>query len=127
MKTMRKLAHRQRGMSSFGWIAVAGIFGLLIISFFKVFPMYMEFMSVRSVLESVQNDPKIDPKSKKAIWESIQKKMYINEVKSVKRENVTIKREDGKTIVTVSYETRRPYIANLFIGGNFTETVVINR
>ena len=52
---------------------------------------------------------------------------YINEVRSIKREHVKIVRKDGKTTVTITYETKHPYIGDLFIGGNFSESVVIDR
>jgi hypothetical protein len=36
-------------------------------------------------------------------------------------------RKDGKTTVTVTYEVQDDYIGNLFIGGKFVETIVIDR
>ena len=118
---------RQRGMSTAGWIVVVGVFGLLIITFFKVFPMYYENFKVRSALEALKNDQSVDVKSKRAIWESLQKRLFIDTVRSIKREDVDIQRKDGQTTVTITYETRDDYIGNLFIGGSFTESVVIDR
>ena len=118
---------RQKGMSTAGWIGVVGIFGLLVISFFKVFPMYYENFKVRSALEALQKDQTVDVKSKRAIWESLQKRLFVDSIRSVKRENVDIQRQDGRTTVTITYETRDDYIGNLFIGGSFTESVVIDR
>jgi hypothetical protein len=114
-------------MSSFGWIAVAGIFGFLVITFFKVFPMYYENYKLKSAMEALQRDTAIDSKSKRAIWESLQKRLYINEVRSITRENVAMERKDGKTTVTVTYELRDDYVGNLFIGGAFAESIVIDR
>jgi hypothetical protein len=114
-------------MSSFGWIAVAGIFGFLVITFFKVFPMYYDNYKVKSVLESLQQDSEIDPKSKRAIWDSLNKRLYVNEVRSIQRENVEMVRKDGKTTVTITYRIEDEYIGNLFIGGSFVESIVIDR
>jgi len=114
-------------MSAPGWMAVAAIFGFLLITFFRVFPMYYDNFKVNSVLESIQQDQNIDSKSKRAIWESMNKRLSIQDVDSISRENVKISRKDGKTTVTVSYETKTDYIANLFIGGRFVETIVIDR
>jgi hypothetical protein len=104
-----------------------GIFALLVVSFFKVFPMYYGNFQLQSVLEAIQQDGEIDPKSKRAIWSSLSKRLLINEVRSIKREHVQMNRKDGKTTITVSYETRDEFIGNLFIGASFTESVVINR
>ncbi len=127
MNNIASIRYRQQGLSFVGWMALVGIFGLLILSFFKIFPIYNENFTIQSVLTSIAEDEKIDVKSKRAIWGSLKKRLAVNEVYSIKPENVTIERKDGKTTVTITYETRRPYISNLFIGGNFTESVVINR
>jgi len=119
--------HQQKGLSGPGWLAVVGIFALIIVTIIKIFPMYYDSFKVQTVLKTIQEDPSIDVKSKRAIWEAMKKNLFINEVHSVSRENVKMSRKDGKTTVSVSYETRTPYIANLFIGGIFSETIVIDR
>ena len=127
MNNISSTGHRQKGLSFVGWMAVVAIFGLLILSFFKVFPIYNEYFTIQSVLEGITKAEKVDFKSKRAIWVSLEKRLAVNEVYSIKSENVTISRKDGKTTITISYRTQRPYIGNLFIGGNFTESVVTNR
>jgi hypothetical protein len=121
------MRQRQKGMSSFGWIAVAGIFGFLVITFFKVFPFYYDNYKVKTSLEALQQDTEIDPKSKRAIWDSLNKRLYINEVRNIRKEHVTMVRKDGKTTVTVTYRTEDEFIGNLFIGGSFVESIVIDR
>ncbi len=127
MKKLTRSRHRQKGLSSVGWIAMVGIFGLLLLGFFKVFPMYYENFKLKSVLEAVSLDESLNPRSKAEIWNSLSKKAYINEVRGLKREHVTMERKDGKMTVTVSYEKRDNYVGNLFIGGKFVESVVIER
>jgi hypothetical protein len=119
--------HRQKGLSFVGWMAMVAVFGLLILSFFKVFPIYNEYFTIQSVLKSLVKAEKVDFKSKRAIWEALEKRLAVNEVYSITPENVTIQRKDGKTTITISYRTQRPYIGDLFIGGNFTESVVTDR
>lgn len=127
MNNIANFRYRQQGLSFVGWMAMVAIFGFLLLSFFKVFPIYNEYFTIQSVLKGLTKDEKVDFKSKRAIWESLQKRLFVNEVRSIKSENLTIQRKDGKTTITISYRTQRPYIGNLFIGGNFTESVVINR
>ena len=127
MKRLTNSRHRQKGMSSFGWIAVVGIFAFLLITFFKIFPMYYGNYKLQSAMEAVRLDESVDAKSKREIWTSLQKRLYINEVRDVQREHVSMERKDGKTTVTVSYELRDNYVGNLFIGGKFVESIVIER
>jgi hypothetical protein len=121
------LGKRQQGLSTVGIIAVVGVFGLLVVTFFKVFPMYYGNFKLASALEAIENDGALDPKSKKAIWDSLQKRMYINEVRGITRDDVKMVRKNGTTTITVTYEVRDTYIGNLFIGATFEESAVINR
>ncbi len=127
MKRLTNSGQRQKGMSSVGWLLIVAVFAMLIITLFKVFPMYYENFKLNSAMEALQNDSRLDPKSKHAIWDALSKRLYINEVRSIEREHVTMERKDGKTTVTVSYETRDSYIGNLFIGAQFSDSVVIDR
>lgn len=127
MKISTRSRHRQKGISTWGWLILLGIFGLLVVSFFKVFPFYYDNFKLRSALEALSQDTSIDSKSKRAIWESLQKRLFIDEVRHIQRENVTMQRKDGKTTVTVTYEVKNDYIANLFIGARFSEQAVIDR
>jgi len=127
MNNIANFRYRQQGLSFVGWMAMVAIFGFLLLSFFKVFPIYNEYFTIQSVLQGLTKDEKVDFKSKRAIWEALQKRLGVNQVMVIKAENLTIQRKDGKTTITISYRTQSPYIGNLFIGGNFTESVVINR
>lgn len=118
---------RQQGLSSVGWLLIASIAGFFILTFFSVFPMYYESYKIGATLNSIQEDPSIDVKSRSAIWEKMQKSFYIDNVSSVKREDVKMTRKDGKTTITVSYEARAHFIANLTLVGSFDQTVVIDR
>ena len=127
MKKQTISGSRQKGVSTIGIIVIVGIFGLLLVGFFKVFPMYYGNIKLQSALEALQQDSRVDPKSKRSIWDSLYKRLYIDEVRNITLENVTMVRKDGKTTVTVTYETRDTFIGNLFIGGAFSESVVIDR
>ena len=127
MKKHTKLRNRQKGMSTVGIITIVGIFGFLAVGLITIFPMYYDNFKLQSALEALQNDTSIDPKSKQAIWGALKKRLYINEVRSITKDRVKMIRKDGKTTVTVSYETRDAFVGNLFIGVKFEESIVINR
>ena len=127
MKALTRSRRRQSGLSTVGWVVLVGVFGLLIVSFFKVFPFYYDNFKLKSALDALSQDIELDPKSKRAIWESLQKRLFVNEVRGIQRENVKMQRKDGVTTVTVSYEVQADYLGNLFIGARFTEQAVIDR
>ena len=127
MKRSSNSRHRQKGLSTIGWIIVVGVFGLFVVTFFKVFPMYYGNFKLKSALQAMQQDISLDTKSKRDIWLSLQRRLFVDEVRSITREHVTMERKDGKTTVTVTYETRDDFVGNLFIGAKFSESVVLDR
>ncbi|MCZ6882851.1 MAG: DUF4845 domain-containing protein [Gammaproteobacteria bacterium] len=124
---MTGIRNRQNGMTFIGIVMLLVVIAVIALTAVKIIPIYIENFAVKSVLTSIENDHRVDPKSKAAIWESIKKRLYINEVRIIKKEHVTMSRKNGKTTVTIEYESRRPYLGPLFIGGHFVETIVINR
>jgi len=127
LNNMTVARQAQQGMTTIGLLLVLGIIALIALTAIRVIPIYMENFTIKSVLDSVKDDSKVDPKSKAAIWNSLKKRLYINEVRLIKREHVEITRGNGETTVTITYESRRPYLGPLFIGGSFSESVVIDR
>lgn len=118
---------RQKGISGIGWLMIASIFGFFLLTFFNVFPMYYESYKIQSVLRTIQEDPSIDVKSKRAIWDRMRKSFDIDNISSIKAEHVKMSRKDGQTTIAINYEARAPFIANLYLVGQFNQTVVIDR
>ena len=127
MNRITKTRHQQKGVSAWGWLVIAAIFGFLLITFFRLFPMYYENFKVKTVLENLAQDQTIDVKSRRAIWDSLNKRFIVQDVKTVKREHIGMSRKDGKTTVTVKYEVQSDLVGNLTIGARFEDSVVINR
>jgi hypothetical protein len=114
-------------MTTIGWILVIAIFGSILLTGFKILPMYLDYFTVKSVLDGLVQDEEVDSTSKTDLWSAINKRLYINSVRDMKKENFSFKRKDGVTTVTADYEVRKPYIAQLFIGAHFIYSVEINR
>ncbi len=114
-------------MTTIGLLLVLVVIALIVLTAIRIVPIYMENFTIKTVLTAVKDDQKVDAKSKGAVWGSLKKRLYINEVRLIKREHVEITRSNGRTTVTITYESRRPYLGPLFIGGSFSESVVIER
>lgn len=119
--------HSQKGMTTIGWIIIIAIFGSIVLTGLKILPMYLDYFNVKSVVDSVVNDPSIDPKSKKDLWDAISKRLLINQVREIKRENVSFSRKEGVTTIVVDYNVEKPYIAQLYLGARFNYTAEIKR
>lgn len=119
--------HSQKGITTLGWIIIIAIFGSIVLTGLKILPMYLDYFNVKSVVDSVVNDPTLDPKSKRDLWNAINKRLLINQVRSIKKENVSFSRKDGVTTIVVDYNVEKPYIAQLYLGARFNYTAEIKR
>ena len=61
MKALTRSRRRQRGLSTVGWVVLVGVFALLVVSFFKVFPFYYDNFKLKSALDALSQDIEIDP------------------------------------------------------------------
>lgn len=121
-----KTSH-QKGMTTIGLIIVIAIFGSIVLTGFKIMPMYMEYFQIKTVLETVAENKDVDIKSPRAMWEAVSKGLRVNQIRSINRENLSFDRADNQTTITIDYETRKPYIAQLYIGAHFVYSVNTNR
>jgi hypothetical protein len=127
---------QQKGMTTLGWIIVIAIFSFIVVTGFKILPLYLDFLNVKNAMKSVEKlaesggnlqGQKIDPRSKRDLWIALSNQLRINSVYGLKRENFKFKRKDGVTTVTVDYEARKPYFDRMFIGAHFVHSVDINK
>jgi len=120
---------KQNGLTAFGMIFVIASFGFFIITSFRVGPMFMDFYQVQTIVKAVAKDPEVNLKSKRDIWIAIAKRLRINNIRSLSKDDFTIVRDREKkiTTVTIEYEVRDEYVANTFIGANFKKSIELIR
>jgi len=109
----------QSGITLLGFIFVLGVAGLFIYVGMKVIPMYSEFYSVKQSMDGLAMEPGINTAAPDRIKSLFFRRLYVNYSDNVKPENVKIERGENGWHMTVSYEVRRPMIANLDVVGNF--------
>ncbi|MCP4078036.1 MAG: DUF4845 domain-containing protein [Gammaproteobacteria bacterium] len=117
----------QQGLTTIGWLAFIGLFGLIVASGFKILPMYLDYFTVQSVMDGLVQDESIDARSKRDLWEAANKRLLINQVRGIPRESFTFSRKNNVTTMAIDYEVRKPYIGELFIGAHFVYSVEIER
>lgn len=104
---------RQKGLSFVGimWliltIGFVGMVGL------KLFPAYLEYYKVSETFNSVMDDSDIATKSHKDIWNAMSKRFGIDDVRTVKRDHLTVEREKSSKTIRLHYERRVPIVRTL--------------
>lgn len=117
----------QSGITLLGFIIVLAVVGLFAYIGMKLFPMYSEFYAVKSALKGLSAEPGIGNTDPAKIQDLFFRRLYISYAENVKQENVKIKRVDNGWQMDVSYEVRKPVIANLDVVGKFNATQLLTR
>ncbi|MBL7003496.1 MAG: DUF4845 domain-containing protein [Gammaproteobacteria bacterium] len=118
---------QQAGLTTLGLMLVIAIFGFLVITGFKVIPLYMDYYQVQTIVKAVNQDNTVNVKSRKDIWAAINKRLRINNIRQLKQENFIVTRENKKTTVTIDYDVQNTYIANLYLGAKFNKSIEFDR
>jgi hypothetical protein len=104
---------KQQGATFLGMVIVAA--GLIFVAIIgmKLAPAYIEFVSVKKVLKAMGNDSSLNSMSTKEVRQSFDKRKSIDNISSVKGEDLVIKKDGGTTVVTADYQVQKPLMGNV--------------
>ena len=112
---------KQQGFTLIGLIIILGFIGIITLSVLKVFPVYMEHLSVKTSLEAIEKDPDLKNMSVSKIRSLFGKKLDMNQVTSISAKDAKINRSIGEITMKVDYEVRKDYIGNVDIILSFSD------
>jgi len=117
---------KQSGFTFIGLAVVLSIVGIITLSVLKVFPVYMEHMSVAKSMEAVENDPKIGRLTSGGIKSLLMKKFDMNAVTAVNGSDIKIKRSTSEVKVSIAYQVRKHYFSNIDIVLSFNDEFTVD-
>lgn len=116
---------RQKGITAVGALVILVLVGFLALAVIKLFPVYMEHFSVTASMESLKEKPGDGPLNKRTLEQLLMRRLNINSVSSVDREHITVEPVSGGHLVSVVYETRVPFVANIDFVVSFDDEVKV--
>lgn len=115
--------HRQSGMTGTGWLVVLMVVGFFAMLVIKLAPVYMEHFSVKTVLESLKEEPKITQKSPGEVRSLIQRRLKVNGVYEMDKDAIKIKRDGGVMDVEITYQVTRKMVGNVDVLLSFSDSI----
>ncbi|WP_068825433.1 DUF4845 domain-containing protein [Pseudomonas sp. BMS12] len=113
-------ARSQKGMSLLGWMVVLSLVVFLASAVFKMFPHYMEYMSLEKIISSVETDASQDINSVGAFYGHVSRGLEVNGIRDFDlKDSLDVKLEGNEFLVHLSYERREPLIQNLSLVATF--------
>ena len=118
---------KQQGMTAVGILMVLALIAFFTLLALRLVPPYLENFNVTSSLKSLQTEVGIKDKSPGEIRNLLQRRLDINDVANVKRENVTIAKDakSGLLKIAVDYEVRVPIMLNVDAVVVFSDSVEV--
>nr|WP_066097389.1 DUF4845 domain-containing protein [Xanthomonas massiliensis] len=118
---------KQQGMTLVSFVVVLAVVGFALYIGMKLFPMYQEYYAVRTAMKGLANEPGSADMDPSKLQDLFFRRLYINYSENVKPEDVKFDHVDGGYAMHVSYEVRRPLVANLDVVGKFDATQNLTR
>lgn len=103
--------HKQRGVSMFGFMLVAIVVIMFAMLAMKLVPAYIEYFSVKKILNAMGQDSEIKSMNNADIRNSFAKRADVGYVTVVKPADLNIDRSGGNLVISTEYEYRTPLAA----------------
>jgi hypothetical protein len=114
------LKKSQKGMSFIGVMLLAPLVAVFALVVIKLTPVYIDNASVNSVLKGMAGERAESYTTSGQVRDSLMKRLDINDVRSVKTENVTVDQVGSFYDVKVNYEVRTHLFYNISIVTTFS-------
>jgi len=115
--------HRQNGMTGTGWLVILALIGFFSMLIIKLAPVYMEHYSVRTVLESLKEEPLITKRSVGEVRKMIQRRLKVNGVYEMNNDAIKIKKEGGVLKVDITYQVTKHMAGNVDVLISFSDNI----
>ncbi len=116
---------KQAGMTAIGWIGVIALILMFVLMILKLLPIYMDGYKVGSVLSDLKDEPGVANMTPVMISNMIMKRLDINMVDNVTREDIYIDKLKNSMNVEIDYEVREGLLGNIDVVVHFQKAISI--
>ena len=126
---MKHISQRQDGMTALGIFLILAMVACFVVFGLRAFPLYNEYITVKSAMESVVNTPPAKRKTTKLVRTKFLRTVELNNVErftdiTVKQLVNVQKSKDGKKkYLNVKYQASNKLFKNLYLMMDVDETV----
>ncbi len=119
------MKRKQAGMTAIGWMGVIALIMMFVLLFLKLLPIYMDGYKVGSVLSDLKDEPGVASMTPVMISKMIMKRLDINMVDNVTRDDIYIDKLKNSMNVEIDYEVRENLVGNVDIVVHFQKAISI--
>jgi hypothetical protein len=118
---------KQGGMTFWGLMLSAVIFGFFVLLFFKLMPPYLEHAKVKTALENISKQPDAGGMDKGQIKAALDRRFSIEDISDIDlSKTLTVEKKAGSMSIRIAYERRVPMAYNVTALIEFDDSVQVN-
>lgn len=114
-----KTLQKQRGISLSGLLLWGVIIVMLAISALKIAPAYLEYFSIKKNLNAIIKETNLQTPDLHQIRMSFGKRAAVDNIKSINAQDIYMKKENGRYILSAKYTEKIPLVSNLSLHIDF--------
>lgn len=120
MQRIPGLKQSQRGLTMFGFLFAAIVFILIAMLAMKLVPAYIEFFSVKKILNTMGQDSALKSKGNAEIRGDFGRRASVGYVTAVKPDDLSIDRRGGGLVISADYQFRTVLVGNVSLVVDFS-------
>jgi hypothetical protein len=104
---------KQRGMTTIGMLFIGALVAAVVIVAAKLVPSYIEFFSIKKVFAAMAQSGELKSLTPKELRASFDRRASIDQITSIKGEDLQISQEAGEATINAEYTVKVPIVGNL--------------
>ncbi len=119
---------KQAGLTMISWVVILGLVGVQAVVALRIIPVYLNYSTVRSVMNELPQSPDVRNASVKTLDELFRKRLKINNLYDLAsdKEAFQFKKTAGGYTLIADYEARGPIVGNLEFVATFKHQVELS-
>jgi hypothetical protein len=118
--------HSQAGMTAIGFIIIAALVGIVGLAALKVTPMYIKNMRMSTIMADVEKELSGQSPTPVTIRQELAKRFSVEDI-NLDTEDMKITQSKNGFTLSIKYEERAPYVADIYLLVAFDKQVEIRR
>ena len=98
--------HKQRGITAISFILLMMLLGFMLLIVIKLFPVYIQHFKITAALKALPTDARAQGGTDAEIKNLLLKKLSIDDVDDINKDNIVINKNKGFRSVTINHESR---------------------
>ena len=123
---MTSSRHAQAGITALGFLVLASLIGVVGLGAIKVVPMYIKNMRMDTILGEIQKELNGQGANPSTIRYALAKRFSVEDI-SMDIDKIKIAQSTNGYSLTIQYENRAPYVADIYLVVAYNKVVEIRR